>query len=272
MPDAVSPAALAKFETFGRQALLDAGEQTLRYFRQAPAVSNKAAAGTEMDPVTVADEAAEALLRDRILATWPGHDIVGEEGSDELSGADWTWTIDPIDGTRGFVAGFVHWGMLLALSFRGVPVLGLVHQPYTGELWSGSSLGAYFEHRGERQQISVRAGSELDGAIMATTDPYLFQGAERAAFEGLRAACALTRYGADCYAYCMLAHGQLDLVLESGLQPWDVRALVPLVEAAGGVISDWRGGPCHDGGQVLAAATPALQARAIDLLEQHLRP
>lgn len=266
MVSELSRTELRRFERFAREQLLEAGRVTLGYFRQSVAVSNKAAAGQQLDPVTEADRRAEEVIRAAIRRVFPEHGIVGEEAGEQATSGDWTWTVDPIDGTRGFVAGFVHWGMLLALSYRDTPILGLVHQPYTGELWQGSRLGAWFERGELNHSIRVRDCTVLGKAVLATTDPYLFAGAEAAAFDRLRQSVALTRYGADCYAYCMLAHGQLDLVLESGLQPWDVRALVPLIEAAGGVITDWRGASCHDGGQVLAAATPALHAEAVALL------
>lgn len=267
MPSQADASLLIEFHNFARQTLVQAGALTLAHFRQSPIVVNKAAAGQQIDPVTEADRAAEAAIRAAITATYPDHGIVGEEAEARTGSGDWTWTIDPIDGTRGFVTGFIHWGMLLALSYRGAPVLGLVYQPYTGELWSGSRLGGAFERDADSRVLQVRNCEVLSGAALATTDPYLFVGAEARAFDVLRRQVALTRYGADCYAYCMLAHGQLDLVVESGLKPWDVCALIPLIEAAGGVISDWRGNACHGGGQVLAAATPALHAQALSLLD-----
>ncbi|MEE4299127.1 MAG: inositol monophosphatase family protein, partial [Pseudomonadales bacterium] len=202
----------------------------------------------------------------RIRRAFPDDAIVGEEQGADRTGARRCWTIDPIDGTRGFISGFVQWGMLLALSVDGEPVLGVVHQPYTGETWTGSALGAEFLRAGQTRAIGVRACEALDAAVLATTDPFLFPEAEADAFDALRRGVRLTRYGGDCYAYCMLAMGQLDLVVESGLSPWDVRALVPLVEAAGGRITDWRGGDCSDGGQVLASGDARLHAIALDHL------
>ena len=261
---------LAALESFARDVLEGAGVHALAYFRRQPEVIDKALPEADLDPVTLADRAVEDHVRAAILARHPGHGIVGEEGEPVAGRGDLAWTIDPIDGTRGFIAGFVHWAALLALTFRGRPLLGVVHQPYTGETWSGSvSGGARFSRTGEAQgpsSIRCRPCAGLFEATLATTDPYLFHDAEAEAFHGVRGRVRLTRYGADCYAYCMLAMGQLDLVVESGLKPWDVQALIPLVTAAGGVITDWRGGDCSAGGQVVAAGDPRTHRAALELL------
>lgn len=256
---------LASLLTFARETLVEAGAPALEHFRRAVAVEDKGD-GQDYDPVTVADREAEAIIRRRIREAFPGHGIVGEEAADEQSDAAVCWTIDPIDGTRGFVSGFVQWGMLLALSVDGTPVLGVVHQPYTGETWSGSPLGADFHRGGETRAIEVRPCPDLASAVLASTDPFYFPEPEAQAFHSLRRAVRLGRYGGDCYAYCMLAMGQLDLVVEAGLSPWDVRALMPIVEAAGGFITNWRGGDCSDGGQVLASGDERVHALALERL------
>lgn len=264
---------LERFRAFAVDTLQAAGRVTLPRFRAATAVHDKAASGDGFDPVTAADRDAEALIRAAIARAFPDHGILGEEAGTTPAAGRLGWTVDPIDGTRGFIMGFVHWGMLLALTVDGRPRLGVMHQPWTGETWCGSALGAEFLRTdpagaacGTAQQLATRGCDRLESALLATTDPYLFAGPEARVFAQLRERCRMTRYGADCYAYCMLASGQLDLVVESGLAPWDVQALMPIVEAAGGVITDWRGADCSAGGQVVAAGDPALHALALAVL------
>lgn len=262
----VDPEGLADTERFAAALALDAGALALAQFRCGTEIIDKAPTGVPLDPVTAADRAVEARLRAGIRERFPDHGVFGEEQAAVAGSSPWSWMIDPIDGTRGFVSGFVHWGMLLALRYEEEPVLGLVHQPFTGETWIGSGHGARFTRAGETRELRTRPCSGIAMATLATTDPYLFEAAEAKAFDALRRAVRLTRFGADCYAYCMLAMGQVDLVVESGLKPWDVQALMPLVTAAGGVITDWRGGDCRDGGQVVAAGDPALHELALTML------
>jgi myo-inositol-1(or 4)-monophosphatase len=250
---------------FARETLALAGVPVLEHFRRDVAVEDKGDDG-DYDPVTIADREAEAIIRARIRDAYPDHGIVGEEAEDERPDARSCWTIDPIDGTRGFVSGFVQWGMLLALSVDHLPILGVVHQPFTGETWSGSPSGALFHRGDETRALRVRACPDLASAVLASTDPFYFPERDAHAFHSLRRSVRLGRYGGDCYAYCMLAMGQLDLVVETGLSPWDVRALIPVVEGAGGFITNWRGGDCSDGGQVLASGDERVHALALERL------
>ena len=256
---------LANLERFAGALMLDAGALALAHFRCGTEIVDKSQSGVPLDPVTAADRAVEARLRAGISERFPDHGVFGEEQAAVPGSSPFSWMIDPIDGTRGFVSGFVHWGMLLALRHDEQPVLGVVHQPFTGESWIGSSNGARFSRQQETRDLRTRSCSALARATLATTDPYLFEGDEAFAFDTLRRTVRLTRFGADCYAYCMLAMGQVDLVVESGLKPWDVQALMPLVAAAGGVITDWRGGDCRDGGQVIAAGDPALHEQTLKM-------
>ena len=227
-------------EIAGRMA--DAARAAIApYFRQAIQVENKLAGG--FDPVTAADRASETAMRAVLAELAPEDGILGEEFPDQPSLNGRKWVLDPIDGTRAFIAGLPTWTVLIALSQNGVPRIGMIDQPHIGERFTG-----------------------WPGAILATTDPFLFQGAEWQAFDGLRQAVRLCRYGYDAYAYAMLALGGVDLVVESALQPYDVQALIPVVQGAGGVITNWRGGDCSGGGQVLAAAHPALHAEALSWL------
>lgn len=265
-PELPAEETLAEMARFAAALALDAGSLALSQFRCGTEVIDKAASGVPLDPVTAADRAVEARLRAGISERFPDHGVFGEEEAAVEGSSAWSWMIDPIDGTRGFVSGFVHWGMLIALRYHDRPVLGVVHQPFTGETWIGSRDGARFTRQGDALDLRTRSCRQLAIATLATTDPYLFEAAEAAAFDAVRKSVRLTRFGADCYAYCMLAMGQVDLVVESGLKPWDVQALMPLVTAAGGVISNWRGGDCGDGGQVVAAGDPLLHELALAML------
>jgi len=262
----VAPELPTDMERFAEALVREAGALSLAQFRCGTLVVDKSAEGAPLDPVTAADRAVEARLRAGISERFPDHGVFGEEHAAAPGSSPWSWMIDPIDGTRGFVSGFLHWGLLLALRYREQPVLGIVHQPFTGEIWIGSSEGARFTCREDVRHLRTRSCGELAMATLATTDPYLFEGAEADAFEAVRSSVRLTRFGADCYAYCMLAMGQVDLVVESGLKAWDVQALMPLVTAAGGVITDWHGGDCREGGQVVAAGDPALHRAVLQLL------
>jgi myo-inositol-1(or 4)-monophosphatase len=260
------PELLSSCTDFAVDTLARAGATVLSRFRTPLAVDDKAEPG-DFDPVTAADRDAEALIRSAIHERFPEHGIHGEEAGLEPGRSALGWTIDPVDGTRGFISGFIHWGMLLALTFEDEPLVGVVHQPYTGETWVGTPSAGWFERSGAgRRELAVRRCPDLAAAVLATTDPYLFTGSEARAFDAVRRRVRLTRYGADCYAYCMLAMGQLDLVVESGLGPWDVQALMPVVRAAGGVITDWDGGDCSGGGRVVAAGDARVHAEAMELL------
>lgn len=241
-----------------------AGAAILPHFRARTAVENKA--GDGFDPVTIADRAAEQAIRELIAAERPGDGILGEEFPAKPSRNGWSWTLDPIDGTRGFIAGTPTWCVLIALAHDGDPVLGVIDQPHTGERFSGFGTQANLRLRGRHAPLCTSATASLDHAILATTDPYLFQGSEHDAFQRVRSAARLARYGMDAYAYALLAAGGIDLVVESGLNLYDLHALVPVVRAAGGVITDWRGGNDFAAGQLIAAANTELHAEALALL------
>ena len=251
----------AFMETLARQS----GEAILPFFRTRLNVQDKNMGGV-FDPVTEADRAAETVIRRHIRNAFPTHGILGEEFADENLDAEYVWVLDPIDGTRAFICGLPVWGTLIGLMRHGNPVLGVMHQPYTGEMFVGD--GARAEIKGPRgaRELRVRICETLDEAHLMTTDPRLFKGVESAAYQRVEDRVKLTRYGADCYAYAMLAAGQVDLVIESGLKPYDIVALIPIIEGAGGVITTWDGQSARHGGQIIAAATPALHKAACDLL------
>ena len=250
---------------FAYRTVVAAGASTLPHFRVPIAVDDKGVGN--YDPVTAADREAEAVIRAAIAKAFPDHGIRGEEHGFERGGSRHTWVIDPVDGTRSFITGQLHWGMLVALHDGANVVCGVMHQPYVGETFLAARGGAArFRHgRGERT-LSTRRCAVIGDAILATTTPDMFTtDAERAGFARVSGRARLTRYGGDCYAYCLLAMGLIDVVVESGLKAWDIQALVPIVEGAGGTVTAWDGGRCDEGGQVVACGDPALapQVRAL---------
>lgn len=253
---------------FARRLADAARGPALSHFRTGLRGDNKAARG--FDPVTRADTEIEAALRALIAAERPGDGVRGEEAAPTASTTGRVWTLDPIDGTRAYIAGLTTWCTLIALDAGDEPELSVIDQPVTAErfvgLTAGEAPGAWLERNGGRRALRVRAGARLADAIGATTDPFLFAGAERAAVDQVRGAARLMRYGLDAYGYAALAMGGVDFVVESGLMAWDVAALIPVVRGAGGVITDWSGGPCHGGGQVVAAASADLHAELLDHL------
>ena len=248
------------------QAAADAARAvTLAYFRGGElATESKGSAG--FDPVTRADREAEAAIRAVLRARRPQDAVSGEEYPDTAGSSGLTWVLDPIDGTRSYMSGTPTWGTLIALRDETGPRLGLIDQPHTEERFLGGFGRAELCHRGRRRPLAVRPTRSLERAILFTTFPEIGTAAERAAFQAVSARAQLTRYGMDCYAYALLALGCIDLVIEAGLHAYDLQAPIAVVQAAGGVITDWRGAPAHEGGQVVAAATPELHAAALALL------
>ena len=244
-----------------------AGKAILPHFRRRLAVDNKAADGG-YDPVTAADRAAERAVRKLVRARFPNHGFEGEEYGNEGLEAPWRWVVDPIDGTRAFVLGLPVWGTLIGLTREGEPVLGLMDQPFTRERYWASGRTAHMrDPQGRQRRLKTRAAARLADAMMTTTHPDLFApGAERDGFERVKAKARACRYGGDCYSYCLLAAGHIDLIVEAGLKPYDVTALVPIIERAGGVITTWDGAPAARGGRILAAGDAGLHAEAMRLL------
>ncbi len=238
---------------------------TLRYFRSHTlAVDNKEAAG--FDPVTVADREAEQAMRAVLARRRPEDAIFGEEFGKTAGSSGLTWVLDPIDGTRAFISGAPSWGVLIGLDAGQGPVLGVIDQPFTGERFFGGFGAADWQRQAEQRPISVRACAALEDAILMTTFPEVGTSAEGAAFDAVSARCRLTRYSLDCYAYALLALGQIDLVIEAGLNAYDVQGPIGVVEGAGGIVTDWQGNPAHDGGQIIAAGDARTHARALALL------
>jgi myo-inositol-1(or 4)-monophosphatase len=257
---------VAEALAFAQQVMQGAGKIALRYFRQPLDVDNKLGDG-DFDPVTCADREVEAFLREELGRRFPGFGIVGEEDGVTPGNGGLNWVIDPIDGTKAFISGFPTWGILLGLQQQDQVLAGLMHQPVTGELYYGSAAGSFLRQHGVKTSLQTRATVSLDEAILYCTHESMFTTeANLAAFRRIAAKARLQRFGGDCYAYCMLALGQVDLVVEDTLQPYDIVPLMPIIEAAGGVITGTDGKPPVNGGFVVAAANRQLHEEAMALL------
>jgi len=250
----------------GLAAVLEAGPVALEYFRRPMSVEDKRP-GVYYDPVTEADRRIEALIRERLGAQFPSHRIVGEEQGDTGTG-DTYWVIDPIDGTRSFISGMPTWGILLGLVQDGVPVVGIVHQPYTGETFFAESGGAArLRHQGVESLLRTRADAALPDAVLYSTHPDMLQYAGvLPQYLDLASRCRLQRWGGDCYAFALLAQGGIDLMIDSMLMPYDIVPLIPIIEGAGGVVTDLQGRSPLGGGTVIAAANRRLHAAAMDIM------
>ena len=261
-PVLVAAQARAEYLEFACRLAELGGESILPQFRRPLAVDNKKK-GNDYDPVTEADRAAERAMREEIRERYPAHGILGEEFGFE-SGNGLTWVLDPIDGTRGFVMGLLHWGTLVALFDGQRPVVGVIRQPVLDETFAGDGTCAVYTRGREERTLATRPCPTLGEALAGTTTPEMFRTERQVAgFGRIRQLARGMRYGTDCYLYAMLALGLADLVIESSLKPYDVQALIPVVEGSGGVITDWDGGNPAMGGDVLATGDPRLHELAL---------
>ncbi len=240
----------------------------LPHFRTALAVENKLEGA--FDPVTVADKAGEVAMRQLIEATHPDHGILGEEFGNVGLDRERVWVLDPVDGTRSFIAGIPLWGTLIGLRAGDKAVQGMMAQPFTGERFYGDGVTATYTGPGGERFLRTRSCGDISQATLFTTSLRPFSGSEREAYLSVEAQAKLVRYSADCYAYCMVAAGQADLVIEAGLQPYDITALIPVIEGAGGVVTSWTGGSAVDGGRVVASGDPRLHEQVLKLLASGL--
>ena len=240
-----------------------AGEKILPFFRTNMAVSHKGMGA--FDPVTEADRAAETAMRTLIGRHFPNHGIIGEEHGNERTDAEYVWVLDPIDGTKSFINGMPTWGTLIGLLRFGEPVFGLMHQPFIRERFSGDGGAAQYRGPAGARDLRVRACANLKDALLQTTSPRLMNEADRAKFGRVEGAVKLSRYGGDCYAYCMLAAGQIDLVIETELKPHDILPLIPIITGAGGTVTSWDGGPPTEG-RVVAAGDKRVHEQALKML------
>ena len=252
------------FSAFVDQLATASGDTILPFFRTSLVVDNKRR--DTFDPVTAADRAAEATMRTLIRKNFPDHGIIGEEYGAEGADAEYVWVLDPIDGTKSFISGMPTWGTLIGLMRFGEPVFGMMHQPFMRERFSGDGGAALYRGPTGKRDLRVRGCATLGDALLATTSPRLMNGVDRAAFSRVEEAAKLSRYGGDCYAYCMLAAGQNDLVIETELKPHDIVALIPIVTGAGGIITTWNNDPPQAGGRIVAAGDKRVHQAALDLL------
>ncbi len=264
---------LQSLEDFILRLNAEAAQVILPLFRADHGLENKASHGA-FDPVTAADKGAEAAIRQLISKTFPDHGVIGEEYGEDRTDAEFVWVLDPVDGTRAFVAGLPVWTTLISLRYQGAPVLGLIGQAYLDEAFVGSKALGSRLIRGETSlPLSVRACPQLSDAVIATTDPGLFDAHEAAAWTDVRAKSRLARFGCDAYAYAMVALGKMDLILETGLKSWDIEAAIPVIEGAGGIVSDWHGRPISatptlTGGQMAIGGDQACLEQALACLTQ----
>ncbi|TWI38111.1 inositol monophosphatase family protein [Paracoccus sulfuroxidans] len=258
----------AEIDSITRTAhlLADAARvETLRLFRSPDLrPDNKLSDG--FDPVTEADRASERAMRAILARERPQDAILGEEYGSQAGSSGLTWVLDPIDGTRAFMSGAPSWGVLIGVNDASGPIYGIIDQPYLDERFEGGFGLARVLGRGRDLPLAVRRDVPLAQATLMSTYPEVGSPEESRAFGKVAAQARLTRYGLDCYAYALLAAGQIDLVIEAGLQSYDVAGPIAVVRAAGGVVTDWTGGPAHEGGRIIAAASPELHAEALRLL------
>jgi histidinol phosphatase-like enzyme (inositol monophosphatase family) len=238
---------------------------SLRHFRTAALLADSKEA-VRFDPVTQGDREAEQAMREILARRRPSDGILGEEYEGVASRSGLTWVLDPIDGTRGFLSGVPTWGVLVALCAGETPLYGVIDQPYIGERFSGGFGTASVTGPMGARALGTRAPRVLGDALMLSTFPEIGTAAEHAAFRRVADRVRLVRYGTDCYGYALVAAGCVDLVIEAGLQPYDVAAPIAVVQAAGGIVTDWQGRPCPQGGQVIAAANAEIHAAALALL------
>jgi myo-inositol-1(or 4)-monophosphatase len=260
------------FEKFVEQLADASADAILPFFRTALAPEDKARGGA-FDPVTEADRAAENAMRRLIERFFPGHGVIGEEFGNRHADAEYVWVLDPIDGTKSFICGFPTWGTLIGLTHNGASVYGLMNQPFTRERFFGDGRAAYWRGPArhgaamEKRRLATRSCSSLAHATLMTTSPLLIDEPFHERFRRVEREVRLSRYGGDCYAYCALACGLVDLVIETGLNPYDVVALIPIIQGAGGVITTWSGENAENGGAIVAAGDERLHAAALALLE-----
>jgi myo-inositol-1(or 4)-monophosphatase len=247
-------------------ALARASEvEILPYFRKNTPIEVKP--HEVWDPVTEGDKAGERIIRKMIEERFPDHGINGEEYGVRESKSGFTWVLDPVDGTRSFVCGMPTWATLIALNFEGKPVVGVMNQPFVGDLFYGNPEGAWNNYRGKVEPIRVRQDVTLDHAAAGTTAPELYRGkSDQESFQKLRNAVKLMRYGGDAYFFSVLAAGHLDVALDAGLQAYDIAALIPIIEGAGGAVGSWSGSVPAEGGNIICAGSESLLAAAIEVM------
>jgi myo-inositol-1(or 4)-monophosphatase len=253
------------FSAFVDELATLSGETILPFFRTALSVEDKSG-GSAFDPVTAADRAAETAMRSLIRRSFPAHGIIGEEFGEDRPDAEYVWVLDPIDGTKSFISGMPAWGTLIGLTHFGTPVFGMMHQPFTGERFTGNGGAARYRGPAGDRMLQTRRCPALKDAVLFTTSPRLMKDRDRRAFAKIEESVRLSRYGGDCYAYCMLAAGHVDLVIETELNRHDIIPLIPIIRGAGGIVTTWEGTAPEGGGRIIAAADERVHAAARAML------
>jgi myo-inositol-1(or 4)-monophosphatase len=249
--------------------LADAARAAIRpYFRRRIDVTDKGPQGF-FDPVTDADKGAERVMRNMIANAYPTDGIVGEEYGERSGDSGFVWVLDPVDGTRAFIAGQPLWGTLIALEHHAKPVIGILDQPFLDERFTGAYGVTEFRNASSTARLKTRSCAGLADAVITTTHPMLhFKDAERQRYFDVEKRCRLSRYGGDCYGYALVAMGFVDLVIETDLKRWDIAPLIPIIEGAGGIVTDWEGRSRTGGGNVVAAGDPRVHAEALKILSR----
>jgi myo-inositol-1(or 4)-monophosphatase len=258
------------FTSFVEQLAQVSGEAILPFFRSSIQADDKSRGGI-FDPVTEADHAGEVAMRRLITQAFPAHGIIGEEFGAHAIDAEYVWVLDPIDGTKSFISGMPVWGTLIGLTRNGNPCYGMMHQPFTREFFFGDGSSAHWrgpglDGRSLQRKLRTRPCASVREATLMTTHPALLAQGTREAYERVEQQVRLSRYGGDCYAYCMLAAGHIDLVIESGLNAYDIVALIPIIEGAGGIITNWQGGSAAQGGAIIASGNAQVHEEALAIL------
>lgn len=250
---------------FAKALAESAARAILPYFRQNTRIDVKD--GPVWDPVTEGDRAGERAIRQMIEERFPDHGIHGEEYGVKSGSSPFTWVLDPVDGTRSFVFGMPTWATLIGLTYEGRPMLGVMSQPFVGEMFYGNPDGAWHDQRGTVAPIRTRQGVPLSRAAIGTTAPELYRNAADAAgLNRLRKASQVMRYGGDAYFFALLAAGHIDIAMDAGLQAYDIAALLPIIKGAGGAYTEWTGGNPVDGGNILSAGSQALLDEAVAVM------
>lgn len=243
-------------------------EVILPFFRRDIQVDVKS--GAVWDPVTEGDRAGERIMRAMIEERYPEHGIHGEEYGVKAGRSDFTWVLDPVDGTRAFICGMPTWATLIGLNFEGKPMVGVMNQPFVGETFYGNPDGAWSRHGGALNKLKTRPARKLSETIFTTTAPELYRtAAEQGVLKRLNRATKLTRYGGDAYFFCVMAAGQVDLAIDAHMQPYDIAPLIPIIEGAGGIVTTWERGDAAQGGNVIATSSPELHDEALKLISAH---
>ncbi len=260
----MNSAELNELTAFALHLAQAAAQEILPHFRENVPIDIKEA--ETWDPVTEGDRAGERAIRQLIEARYPTHGIIGEEFGVKKGSSGLTWILDPVDGTRAFVIGLPTWATLIALYADGRPVLGVMSQPFVGDVFYGNREGSWLDHRGKRSQIHVAPPRRLADCMAGTTSPHLYKNDSAVSFERLRGGVKSMRYGLDCYSFSLMAAGHLDIALDPLLQIYDIAALIPIIEGAGGVVASWTDNDPRQGGNVITASSRQLLDEALELM------